>query len=81
MAAENVNGQDKKIINLILGLLKHGLYVGGKRAGGLGKIRLRETDSRLCKVTGFEYPKSLWEALVSGGEIYEPIDWKEGILC
>ncbi|RLB95643.1 MAG: CRISPR-associated RAMP protein [Deltaproteobacteria bacterium] len=81
MVAENVNSQDKKIINLILSLLKHGLYVGGKRAGGLGKIRLRETDNRVCKVTGFEDPKSLWEVLVSGGEIYGSIDWKEGILC
>jgi CRISPR-associated protein Csm3 len=81
MVAENVNGQDKKIINLILNLLKHGLYVGGKRAGGLGKVRLRETDNRVCKVTGFENPKSLWEALVSGREIYESLDWKEEVLC
>ena len=81
MVAENVSGQDKKIINLILGLLKHGLYVGGKRAGGLGKIRLTETDNRICNVTGFENPQSLWEALVSGKEIYEAIDWKEGIQC
>jgi CRISPR-associated RAMP protein (TIGR02581 family) len=81
MVAENLNSQDKKIINLILSLLKHGLYVGGKRAGGLGKIRLRETENGVCKVMGFEDPKSLWEALVSGREIYKSLDWKEGILC
>ena len=79
MVVENVNGQDKKIINLILGLLKHGLYVGGKRAGGLGKIRLRETENRVCKVTGFENSKSLWKDLVSGEEIYKDLVWKEEI--
>lgn len=79
MVAENVNGQDKKIINLILGLLKHGLYIGGKRACGLGKIRLRETENGVCKVTGFEDSKSLWETLVSGKKIYKDLDWKEEI--
>ncbi len=80
MVAENVNnnGKDKKLINLILGLLKQGLHVGGKRAGGLGKIKLKEVE----KVTGFSDPKSLWEALVSGQDInQQKINWEEVIRC
>lgn len=79
MMAENVNDKDKKIINLILGLLKHGLYVGGKRSGGLGKIRLREIKNEVYRVTGFENPQSLWKDLVSGEEIYKDLVWKEEI--
>lgn len=78
MTAENVdiNGNDKKLINLILYLLKHGLYVGGKRAGGLGKIKLKE-----YKVTGFENSKSLWASVVGGREIHNSIEWEEAISC
>ena len=37
MVAENVTDPDRKLIDLILNLLKQGLYVGGKRTGGLGR--------------------------------------------
>lgn len=81
MTAENITvtgdtGNDRKLINLILSLLKHGLHVGGKRAGGLGKIKLKE-----YKVAGFEDSKSLWAAITSGKEIHNSIEWKEGVPC
>jgi CRISPR/Cas system CSM-associated protein Csm3 (group 7 of RAMP superfamily) len=81
MKAENVTGNDKKLLNLILSLLKHGLHVGGKRAGGLGEIKLRKVKDKLYKVTGFEDPKSLWTAITSGKEIHNSIEWKEGVPC
>lgn len=81
MKAENVTSNDKRLLNLILGLLKHGLHVGGKRAGGLGEIKLREVQKRLYKVTGFEDSKSLWAAIIGGKEIHNSIEWKEDISC
>lgn len=81
MKAENVTSNDKRLLNLILGLLKHGLHVGGKRAGGLGEIKLREVQKRLYKVTGFEDSKSLWAAITGGKEIHNSIEWKEDISC
>ena len=46
MQAENVTEKDKKLLRLILSLLQHqGLHVGGKRAAGLGRIKLKETPS------------------------------------
>ena len=81
MKAENVTCNDKKLLNLILSLLKHGLHVGGKRAGGLGEIKLREAAKKFYKVTGFEDPNSLWSAITSGKEIHNSIDWKEGVPC
>lgn len=81
MVAENINvtAQDKKLIDLILALLKDGLFVGGKRSGGMGKVKLAPKDGRGFKVTGFESPQSLWEALVAGRELENPIEWKEGL--
>ncbi|HQU32375.1 MAG: CRISPR-associated RAMP protein [Planctomycetia bacterium] len=81
MKAENVTNNDKKLLNLILSLLKHGLHVGGKRAGGLGKIKLREVEKKFYKVTGFEDSKSLWAAITRGKEIHNSIEWKEEVLC
>lgn len=77
MVVENVNvtGQDKKLINLILNLLKQGLYVGGKRTGGLGQVKLRND----YVVTGFNDSQSLWAALVAKEEIDKPIEWEEKI--
>lgn len=72
MRAENVTEPDRKLINLILSLLKRGLYIGGKRAGGLGRIKL---DNYLVK--GFESPQALWQALMEGSEIYQIIAWQE----
>lgn len=75
MVAENVNvtGQDRKLINLILNLLKQGLYVGGKRTGGLGRIKLKEKYT----VTGFDDSKALWLAIVAKDGINKPIEWEE----
>jgi CRISPR-associated RAMP protein (TIGR02581 family) len=75
MVVENVNvtGQDRKLINLILNLLKQGLYVGGKRTGGLGQVKLRND----CIVTGFKDPAALWAALAAKEEIDKPIGWEE----
>ena len=81
MKAENVTGNDKKLLNLILGLLKRGLHVGGKRAGGLGEIKLREVAKKFYKVTGFEDTNSLWAAITRGKEIHNSIEWKEGVPC
>ncbi len=82
MTAENVtDDSDRKLINLILGLLKHGLHVGGKRTGGLGKIKLKETDNAFYKVSGFENSTSLWKAIVNGEKIHNSIEWQEVIKC
>lgn len=81
MVAENidVDGKDKRLINLILALVKQGLFLGGKRSGGMGMVKLARKDGRYFKVTGFETPQSLWEALVSGRELEHTIEWKEGL--
>lgn len=85
MVAENIGNEvgdrDKKLINLILGLLRQGLHVGGKRTSGLGMIQLVEEDGKICKVRGFETPKALWNMLVAKGKIDDSIDWKEEIRC
>ncbi len=81
MVAENigVNGMDKKLINLILAVLKEGLFLGGKRSGGMGKVKLRPKDGNYFNVTGFESPQTLWKALVDGRQLDNPIEWKEGL--
>jgi len=88
MVAENVaTDKDRKLIDLILNLLKCGLYVGGKRTGGLGKIKLKdkkgsnEVQSKFYEVTGFENPQALWATLVGGNGEYKTIEWKEGSSC
>lgn len=75
MTAENVGSKDKKLISLILNLLEQGIFIGGKRSGGLGKIRLKNIDGAKIKVTGFEDPQSLWDALVAGKNVHGPIEW------
>ena len=73
MVAENVTDMDRKLIDLILNLLKQGLYVGGKRTGGLGQIKLKEDYD----VTGFKDPVALWAALAANEKIDKSIKWKE----
>lgn len=73
MVVENVTDPDRKLINLILNLLKQGLYVGGKRTGGLGQIKLKKDYD----VTGFKDSAALWVALAAKEEIDKPIVWKE----
>ncbi|MGH8613421.1 MAG: type III CRISPR-associated RAMP protein Csx7 [Gammaproteobacteria bacterium] len=73
MRAENVTEPDRKLIDLILCLLKRGLYVGGKRAAGLGRIRLKDDYT----VKGFESPQALWQAIMDGTDPHQKINWKE----
>ncbi len=74
MTAENIFEQDRKLINLVLSLLKSGLYVGGKRSGGLGKIKLSGVQK-----TGFENPDALWYMLTNNEDIEaRTVNWKEG---
>ena len=73
MRVENVTPKDKTLINLILGVLKQGLYVGGKRSAGLGKVKLE-----IYPVTGFEDPKTLWEAIMQGKDPHQIIAWESG---
>jgi len=73
MVAENVTDQDRKLIDLILNLLKQGLYVGGKRTGGLGRIKLKEDYD----VTGFEDSAALWAALDANEKIDKSIEWRK----
>ena len=80
MTAENVQDQDRKLIDLILALLKDGLYVGGKRAGGLGLIRLQPDYQRpgeYFQVCGFKDPANLWERLINGQDLDQPLTWEE----
>jgi CRISPR-associated protein Csm3 len=74
MVVENVNetGQDRELINLILNLLKQGLYVGGKRTGGLGQVKLRDDFT----VAGFKNPADLWAALAANKKIDKSIKWR-----
>lgn len=74
MQVENVTKKDRLLINLILGLLRVGLHVGGKQAAGLGKIKL---DGKLA-VNGFEGPEKMWEAVKVGKDPHQPLAWKEG---
>lgn len=78
MQAENVTDKDRLLINLILGLLKQGLHVGGKRAAGLGKIKL---EGKPVSVSGFENPQKMWDAIMAGQDPHEPLTWQEGASC
>lgn len=88
MTAENVTDRDKKLITLILKLLRQGIQVGGKRAAGLGKIRLKAVEGAemaeglqaYCHITGFTDPMSIWKSLIAGQpEVYKPLTWEEVI--
>ena len=74
MTAENIQNTDRRLISLILKLLKSGLYVGGKRTGGLGKIILQNYN-----VTGFEDPDSLWKTLINDADesVEKSLVWEE----
>lgn len=65
---------DRTLLRLVLSLLEEGLFVGGKRSAGLGKIRLRK-DS--LKVHGFKNPKELWTALQAGGDPHRELPLEE----
>jgi len=76
MTAENLRGSHFKIMDLALQLLMNGLYVGGKRSGGLGRISLKPET---LVVTGFSSPKDMWDRLQEGRDIHQPLDWSEEV--
>lgn len=78
MQSENMTEQDLKLINLILGLLKQGMHVGGKQAAGLGKIKL---DEQSLIVSGFENPQQMWQAFMAGEDPHKVLAWKEAVTC
>jgi CRISPR-associated RAMP protein (TIGR02581 family) len=78
MQAENLGPQgssDRRLVQLVLGLLKQGLFVGGKRAAGLGRVQLKANS---LKVSGFESAAALWQALTQGQDPHAPLEWKGG---
>jgi CRISPR-associated RAMP protein (TIGR02581 family) len=90
MTAENLDETDTRLVNLILKILKGGLYVGGKRAGGLGLLRLQEqTKTKNGQEKKFHYQvkcltdlSSWWQALTAGQDLTKGLyrecpDWKE----
>ncbi len=72
MQVENLTEKDKLLINLVLGLLRNGLHVGGKRAAGLGRVRLDQD----WKVTGFESADALWQAVIQGQDPHQSLSWR-----
>lgn len=78
MQVENVTDTDRQLLNLVLGLLKQGMYVGGKRAAGLGKIRL---DTWPVSVKGFESAEDLWKTILAGEDPHKPLLWEKGTSC
>ncbi len=77
MQAENLGASDRQLVNLALGLLRQGLFTGGKRAAGLGKVRLAAAP----EVTGFEDPQTLWRALSRGEDPHRRLTWEGGAGC
>lgn len=78
MQVENVATEsDKKLITLILKLLTQGLQAGGKKAAGMGRIKLRKIDEFYYRTKGFESPQALWQALQDGRELEKTVTWKE----
>jgi len=77
MIAENLDATDIRLVNLVLKILKVGLYVGGKRAGGLGLLRLQEQkQTENGQVRKFHYqvkcladPATWWPALTTGEDL------------
>jgi hypothetical protein len=76
MQVENFDkgSPDMALLRLALSLLEEGLFVGGKRAAGLGKIRLRKES---LKVRGFKTPQDLWAALQTGGDPHRELSLEE----
>lgn len=78
MRAENIiTTKDKRIIDLIQFILRDGIYVGGKRSGGLGRILLEKP----WNITGFMEPQSLWKAINEGKGAYNTVNWEEVAKC
>ena len=78
MQVENVTEADRQLLNLVLGLLKQGLYVGGKRAAGLGKMKLQTWP---VAVKGFHSAQDLWQAILAGKDPHQPLTWEGETAC
>jgi CRISPR-associated RAMP protein (TIGR02581 family) len=75
MQVENLGTfQDATLLRLALSILQEGLFVGGKRAAGLGQIRLVKES---LKVRGFKNPQDLWDALKTGGDPHRELSLEE----
>lgn len=77
MTVENLDDLDKELVSLMLQLMKTGFQVGGKRASGLGRIKLVDPIS----VTGFSDAKELWKRLRTGADPHQPLAWEEVLPC
>ena len=74
---ENLTANDKILLKLVLDLLeKEGLYVGGKRAAGLGRIKLSQKT-----ITGFTNPQELWQRLQNGETLCQAMTWDKVQPC
>lgn len=71
IVVENLGETDRTLIQLVFGLLRAGLTVGGKRAGGCGRLELAGTPT----VRGFEAGGDLWEALLAGRDPEADLAW------
>jgi CRISPR/Cas system CSM-associated protein Csm3 (group 7 of RAMP superfamily) len=69
MQVENLGEKDRLILNLLLALLQQGLYVGGKRAGGLGRIHLEGLGVRCLN------RDNLKQALTTGKLETQTVAW------
>lgn len=65
---------DPTLLRLAFALLEEGLYVGGKRAAGLGRIRLQKGS---LQVRGFAGPKELWAALLENRDPHRELKVEE----
>lgn len=74
LQVENLTPADAEILGLAFGLLAGGLHVGGKRAAGLGCIKLK-MDSLAAK--GFASPEAMWKAVRAGHDPHQAIPIKE----
>jgi len=77
LAVENLDATDRKLLDVAFGLLRGGLHLGGKRAGGCGLVRLVDE----LEVRGFEGPEALWAAVMKGGDPHRPLEWEGGAGC
>lgn len=72
---ENLTDKDRHLLDLILKLLRQGLYVGGKQAAGLGRIRLKEEPI----IKGFANPAEMWQRLQDAEPVCKRIGTWAGV--
>ena len=81
VTVENAGPTDRLIVGLMLRLLAEGLWLGGKRAGGMGLVKL---DPGSIQVSGFETPEEAWERITKVGvALMKPFEqsWEEVFPC